>query len=247
MADVRTQTAPMPSSSGTDPASVYGLSERRFTETYGEKAIRKCQENPLVPFGALATTGALVMSAVRLRGGTSKQFQHWLRARVVFQALTILAVCGGVYKFGQPNIEENQRALEIHKELVETKAARERAEFDERMKQAEIAHAQDQAIIAARKKAESEKGSAKTTGSWWPSWGSSRSEDKTTAMPSKSQEKTMATLVSTPANAAVLASKPAVPSSSSVVPPSTGSSSWLGWLGWKSSDPNPPVVDSDKK
>ncbi|KAJ8082034.1 Respiratory supercomplex factor 1, mitochondrial [Marasmius tenuissimus] len=219
MVDIQdtTPVAGSSSDSGIDPVAVYGFSERRFTETYGEKAIRKCKENPIVPLGALATAGALIMASVRLRGGTSKQFQTWLRARVVFQTLTIVAVCGGVYQFGQSNIEENQKALEIHKELVETKAARDRAAFDERMRQAEIAQAQDEAILAARKALESQK---ETKGKgWWP-WSSSEIEAK--AVPT----------LSVPKPEVKPKPEPSSPVSHSAAP-SSGGSSWLGWLGWK--------------
>ncbi|KAH7878852.1 hypoxia induced protein conserved region-domain-containing protein, partial [Lentinula edodes] len=78
-------------------------------EGYKEKAIRKTKENPWVPLGTLVTTGALTMAAIRLRQGNSRKFQVWLRFRVAFQALTIFAILGGLYKYGQANLEENQR------------------------------------------------------------------------------------------------------------------------------------------
>ena len=158
------------------------------------------------------------MASVRLRGGTSKQFQTWLRARVVFQTLTIVAVCGGVYQFGQSNIEENQKALEIHKELVETKASRERAEFDERMRQAEIAHAQDEAVLAAIKKRDSQ---AEGKGKSWLPWSSS-SSSKATPTPPSAPKVEVSTKVESPSP---------VPTSAT---PSSSGNGWLGWLGWKS-------------
>lgn len=212
------------STSTVDPVSAYGFSERRFTETYGEKAIRKCKENPFVPIGALATTVALIMASTKLRRAVgpsanalsmrnSKQFQYWLRARVAFQTLTILAVCGGVYVFGQPNIDENQKALEVHKELVEGKAARERKEFDERMREAEIVQEQEDAMLAARKLRLEGKVSSSGSG-WWPSsWTRSGS---------------------TPKSAPAELVKPEVVSKAKTESPvaTDDQQSWLGWLGW---------------
>ncbi|KAF9261378.1 hypothetical protein L218DRAFT_961386 [Marasmius fiardii PR-910] len=197
MSETTPTSTPTPTSTTTvDPVNAYGLSERRFTETYGEKAIRKCKENPFVPIGALATTAALIMSSTKLRraaGPTnsaanmrrSKQFQFWLRARVAFQTLTILAVCGGVYVFGQQNIDENQKALEIHKEMVQTKAARERREFDERMKEAEVAQEQEEALKAARNlRMEGGKEKKGILGSgWWPSSSTTKPTTQETAKP----------------------------------------------------------------
>jgi len=91
-------------------------------------------ENPWVPLGTLVTTGALVMAAVRLRQGNSKKFQVWLRFRVGFQALTIFAILGGLYKYGQGNLEENQRVMEqINQQRAEMNLARERIELEQRI------------------------------------------------------------------------------------------------------------------
>ncbi|EEB88337.1 hypothetical protein MPER_13878, partial [Moniliophthora perniciosa FA553] len=72
---------PNDNSNTNSEAGPYGLSMHRFTETLGEKAIRKCKENPIVPIGALATTTALIMAYKNLRSRNSKNFQYWLRAR----------------------------------------------------------------------------------------------------------------------------------------------------------------------
>ncbi|KAJ3718846.1 hypothetical protein C8R42DRAFT_723369 [Lentinula raphanica] len=77
---------------------------------------------PSLYLGNLITTGALTMAAIRLRQGNSRKFQFWLRYCVAFQALTIFAVLGGLYTYGQVNLEENQRVME---QINQQRAARE--------------------------------------------------------------------------------------------------------------------------
>ncbi|KAG6808626.1 hypothetical protein H0H92_003461 [Tricholoma furcatifolium] len=121
------------------------------TETYREKAVRKFKENPWVPLGAFATVGALVVAMVKMRRGQSHSFNKWLRVRVAAQGLTILAICAGTWSvrpggvFGtspvaaepsnlpRADADAEQRRLE--------KAAREKEEFEERLRGAESAHA----------------------------------------------------------------------------------------------------------
>ncbi|KAJ3875266.1 hypoxia induced protein conserved region-domain-containing protein, partial [Lentinula edodes] len=116
-------------------------------EGYKEKAIRKTKENPWVPLGTLVTTGALTMAAIRLRQGNSRKFQVWLRFRVAFQALTIFAILGGLYKYGQANLEENQRIMEqINQQRGEKHLAMERAELEQRIADATKAHEEQQLL-----------------------------------------------------------------------------------------------------
>ncbi|THU92955.1 hypothetical protein K435DRAFT_671130 [Dendrothele bispora CBS 962.96] len=131
-----TETEPQASQTQTQaPAQIDN--SRRWTETYQEKLVRKVSENPWVPLGALLTTGALLMASVRLRQRDSKKFQHWLRARIALQTVTIFAVLGGLYKYGQANLEENQRVMEIQSQKqMELKAKREKEEFEERIRKA---------------------------------------------------------------------------------------------------------------
>ncbi|KAF9485678.1 hypothetical protein BDN70DRAFT_870988 [Pholiota conissans] len=65
------------------------------SESWSDKAQRKFKENPWVPLGCLATTGALVMSAIKMRQGQSKTMNYWLRARVALQGATLVALVGG--------------------------------------------------------------------------------------------------------------------------------------------------------
>ncbi|KAF9078020.1 hypoxia induced protein conserved region-domain-containing protein [Rhodocollybia butyracea] len=123
---------------------------RRWTEGFKEKAIRKTKENPWVPLGSLVTAGALIMAAVRLRQGNSRKFQVWLRYRVGFQALTIFAILGGLYKYGQGNLEENQRVMEqINQQRGEKQRAQERLELEQRI--ADAAQAQQEDELSGKK------------------------------------------------------------------------------------------------
>ncbi|KJA25308.1 hypothetical protein HYPSUDRAFT_109338, partial [Hypholoma sublateritium FD-334 SS-4] len=47
------------------------------------------------PLGCLATCGALVMSAVKMRQGQSQSMNYWMRARVALQGLTLGALVIG--------------------------------------------------------------------------------------------------------------------------------------------------------
>ncbi|ESO10887.1 hypothetical protein HELRODRAFT_72617 [Helobdella robusta] len=66
-------------------------------ETFSDKISRKTCENPLVPFGLLATIGALTIGLYSLKKGDSKLSQRMMRMRVMAQGFTVLAVMGGVY------------------------------------------------------------------------------------------------------------------------------------------------------
>jgi len=112
-------------------------------ESYAEKAERKFRENPAVPIGALATTMALTMAMFKMRAGNAKSFNNWLRMRVLFQGLTIAALCAGTYNIGfKKSVGVDQAEEDAKEELRrrEEKAGRERLEFEERMKAAEEMH-----------------------------------------------------------------------------------------------------------
>ncbi|EED82831.1 predicted protein, partial [Postia placenta Mad-698-R] len=55
----------------------------------------------LPPTGALATCAALITAMVKMRRGEAKAVNYWLRARVLTQGLTIAAIVGGSYAYGQ--------------------------------------------------------------------------------------------------------------------------------------------------
>nr|XP_002166360.1 HIG1 domain family member 2A, mitochondrial [Hydra vulgaris] len=64
-------------------------------ETQSDKFIRKFKENPFVPIGAGLTVTALVIGLVNLKRGNSAKQQTMMRARVVAQGSTIVAIIAG--------------------------------------------------------------------------------------------------------------------------------------------------------
>ncbi|KAF0689858.1 Aste57867_18728 [Aphanomyces stellatus] len=66
------------------------------TETGVEKMKRKFQENPFVPIGAVVTTAVLVGGMTTfMKGGDSRTQQKFMRARVVAQGATVVAIAVG--------------------------------------------------------------------------------------------------------------------------------------------------------
>jgi len=72
-----------------------------------------------------------------MRRGESRSFNHWLRARVVAQGLTIVAIVAGSYVIERQNRDANKTQLEVN---ATRKVERERMEFEERLKAAEASH-----------------------------------------------------------------------------------------------------------
>jgi hypothetical protein len=135
--------------------------------------MRKFNENPLVPIGTcidiymyimylnhsgcLLTCGALVMSAYKLRQGKSKEMNHWLRARVALQGVTVVALLIGSMQLQKAHRETKVKGAEAEK-------LRERMEFEKRLLEAEWATQEEERIRSTSKVSRSEKNS-----SWW-SW-----------------------------------------------------------------------------
>ncbi|CAG9862386.1 unnamed protein product [Phyllotreta striolata] len=65
-------------------------------ETQTEKLKRKFAENPLVPIGCLATTAALSYGIWCFRSGQRKRSQLMMRARILAQGFTLVAMIVGV-------------------------------------------------------------------------------------------------------------------------------------------------------
>ncbi|KAF8803367.1 hypothetical protein BYT27DRAFT_7235132 [Phlegmacium glaucopus] len=120
-------------------------------ETWGNKFTRKFKENPWVPLGCLATCGALIMSAAKMRAGKSTSMNHWLRARVVLQGVTLVALLAGsmtlqkkkdtqISDSGIEAVEGGLSRNEAATELSwEKKKILEKQEFEERLKDAQAA------------------------------------------------------------------------------------------------------------
>ncbi|KAG5309224.1 HIG2A protein, partial [Pseudoatta argentina] len=71
------------------------LDSAYITETFFQKAIRKTQENPLVPIGAFATVTALSIGLFNFYKGKREMQQNMMRARVGAQAFTIVCMVVG--------------------------------------------------------------------------------------------------------------------------------------------------------
>ncbi|XP_032240107.1 HIG1 domain family member 2A, mitochondrial isoform X2 [Nematostella vectensis] len=65
-------------------------------ETTKEKFARKVKENPFVPIGCALTVSALVYGLLSFKRGDVGMQQTMMRARVVAQGSTIVALVGGV-------------------------------------------------------------------------------------------------------------------------------------------------------
>jgi len=115
-------------------------------ETYREKALRKLKEQPFVPIGAVATTGALVMAMVQMKRGNSRSLNNWLRVRVIAQSLTVAAICVGTWALSHevdPASTKTRQIDEIQARRGE-RQDRERVEFEGRLKEAEVVWAESQ-------------------------------------------------------------------------------------------------------
>jgi len=78
------------------------------------------------------------MSAVKMRQGKSKQMNHWLRARVGLQGVTLVALVGGslaLQKARKEELEKNGGALT---ESQEAQRAQEKLEFEQRLLEAQM-------------------------------------------------------------------------------------------------------------
>ncbi|KAI0356943.1 hypothetical protein OH77DRAFT_1368157, partial [Trametes cingulata] len=102
-------------------------------ETWGGKFERKFKENPFVPILAGLTTASLVVAATKLRRRDSVSLNHWLRVRVVMQGLTIVAVVGGSWWYGQMKHQKEAAAAADQERVLE------RAAFEARLRAAEEA------------------------------------------------------------------------------------------------------------
>ncbi|KXJ71035.1 HIG1 domain family member 2A, mitochondrial [Aedes albopictus] len=91
----------------TAPASVQQQAELEWiqmrkdytdihAETTREKMERKVKENPLVPIGCAATLSALGYGLWSFRQGRKQMSQYMMRARILAQGFTVMALIVGV-------------------------------------------------------------------------------------------------------------------------------------------------------
>lgn len=65
--------------------------------SFKEHVLDKCSENIIVPMGLIATTACLSMGLLNMRRGNSHKQQLFMRGRVGFQAVTLVAMAIGMY------------------------------------------------------------------------------------------------------------------------------------------------------
>jgi len=99
------------------------------------------------------------MSAYKLRQGKSKEMNHWLRARVALQGVTVAALL-----VGSMHLQKASRDSEAH-EAAEAKRTRERVEFEKRLLEAERATEQEEKF---RRRAHTASSTDKKKSWWWP-------------------------------------------------------------------------------
>ncbi|XP_077182479.1 HIG1 domain family member 2A, mitochondrial [Paroedura picta] len=83
----------------THPPVIEGFKPSIFQqheETFREKFLRKTRQNPLVPIGCLGTAGALSYGLICFKRGKTQHSQMMMRARVLAQGFTIVALMVGV-------------------------------------------------------------------------------------------------------------------------------------------------------
>ncbi|TFK86736.1 hypothetical protein K466DRAFT_586991 [Polyporus arcularius HHB13444] len=133
-------------------------------ESWGGKFERKFKENPFVPVLAGLTTVSLIIAATKLRRRDSVSLNHWLRVRVVMQGLTVVAVVGGSWWYGQMKHQKEAAASADQERVLE------RAAFSARLRAAEEADRQEKLETMAATATATEATTSKSKGkSWW--WG----------------------------------------------------------------------------
>ena len=108
------------------------------------------------------TTASLIIAGAKLRRRDSTSLNHWLRVRVVMQGLTVVAVVGGSWWYGQMKHQKDAAAA------VEQERLLERAAFEARLREAEETDRLErlEAEVFA-KQAQGASGSAGWLGGWW--------------------------------------------------------------------------------
>ncbi|KAM5545948.1 hypothetical protein V8D89_000074 [Ganoderma adspersum] len=145
-------------------------------ETWGGKFERKFKENPFVPVLAGLTTVSLIIAGAKLRRRDSVSLNNWLRVRVLMQGLTVVAVVGGSWWYGQMKHQKEAAAqLASHEQdkLIE------RLAFEKRLRAAEEVDRLEKLEEEVLVKQVAQRGSGGSAGGWlggW--WGSGKGSGK---------------------------------------------------------------------
>ncbi|KAI0342539.1 hypothetical protein BDW22DRAFT_1357917 [Trametopsis cervina] len=191
-------------------------------ETWRQKFMRRFKEEPLVPIGTALTCFALIMASRKVgKKGEAQSLNRWFRARIVFQGATIGAIVAGSLMMDRKKDGVPQESLS-----AEESKAKERTEFEARLRKAEQSHAEEQAMRGGKPK-EKEKSIFAKLGLGRGPAGSVTSEPDSPPPPT----------VLPPVASSAARSSPANPSVPTVVSEGSqpASKSWWSWGGKSSS------------
>ncbi|QLQ78340.1 hypothetical protein HG537_0A05870 [Torulaspora globosa] len=131
--------------------SSFDMSEQELDEMpFLDKIVYHCKQQPLVPLGALLTTGAVILAAKNVRSGNKVRAQVYFRWRVGLQAATLVALVAGSYIYGtsvkEQKAKEDQlrEKAKIREQLWIQELERRDQETKYRKKRAELARLRTQ-------------------------------------------------------------------------------------------------------